>query len=161
MNQKDVSGEPVTAPGSMQGPKGTATSGEALSYLGMSGRTHCENFAPIGVGALPPPEPRYYTVRLHFAELDDVKAGQRVFDVKIQDQTLLKDFDIVKEVGGKVALVKEFGHIPASDVMKLEFTAASKEVTPTSVPIISAMEVVDEAYVSPTQALKEKNAVKQ
>ena len=62
-----------------------------------------------------------YTVRLHFAELDDVQPGQRVFDVKLQGQTVLKGFDIVKEAGIRTALVKEFSHIRATDALALEF----------------------------------------
>jgi len=43
-----------------------------------------------------------YTVRLHFAETYDgiTAAGERVFSVTINDQTVLKDFDPFKEAGG-------------------------------------------------------------
>jgi len=50
-----------------------------------------------------------YTVRLHFAEIEDVKSGQRVFDVKLQGKTVLRNLDIAAEAGGtKRPVVKEF-----------------------------------------------------
>jgi len=54
--------------------------------------------------------PRKYTVRLQFAEIGrDAKPGDRLFDVKIQGNEVLKNFDIVKEAGGvNRAVVKEF-----------------------------------------------------
>lgn len=148
MNQRDVSGEPQTAPGSLA-TKGGGTSGEALSYLGMTGRARCQNFAIVGLGAMPEPEPRYYTVRLHFAELDNVKPGERVFDVKIQDQTMIKGLDLAREPGMRAALVKEFQHVPASQMMKFEFTSEAKELSPSSTPILSALEIIEEGYVRP------------
>ena len=49
-----------------------------------------------------------WKVRLHFAELDGAKPGERVFDVKVQGKTVLEGFDIAEEVGPNTALVKEF-----------------------------------------------------
>ena len=51
-----------------------------------------------------------YTVRLHFAELaKGTEPGQRVFDVFIDQQKVLNDFDIVKESGGVLhGVVREF-----------------------------------------------------
>ena len=147
MNQKDTSNEPATSPGKVPSPKPVGTSGEALSYLGILGRTHCLNFAPLGLGAPPQREPRQFTVRLHFAETDEIKPGQRVFDVKLQNQIVLQAFDVVKEAGGvHTALVKEFKHIRATDALALEFVAASKELQSTTAPILSALEVYDEAF---------------
>ncbi|CAL5051281.1 unnamed protein product [Urochloa decumbens] len=42
-----------------------------------------------------------YTVQLFFAEIVIVDGpGRRVFDIDIQDQNIMKDFDIAKEAGG-------------------------------------------------------------
>jgi hypothetical protein len=38
-----------------------------------------------------------YTVRLHFAELDNVEPGKRVFDIAINGKPALKRVDVVKE----------------------------------------------------------------
>jgi len=86
-----------------------------------------------------------YTVRLHFAELVNDSASQRVFDVKLQGKTLLKDFDILAASGGKnKAIVKEFKGIPASDTLKLELVSDTADMTGPSAPIISGMEIVAE-----------------
>lgn len=147
MNQKDTSGESPRSPGKPWNPKDTGTSGEALSYLGITGRSHCVNFAPLGLDSPPKIEPRHFTVRLHFAEPDDIKPGQRVFDVKLQDKTVLKGFDVVKEAGGvRTALVKEFKNVAATETMVLEFVAPGKEPTSSSASILSAVEVFDENF---------------
>ena len=57
-----------------------------------------------------------YTVRLHFAETKFNSSGQRVFNVDINGQKVLTDFDIVEAAGGKdKAVIKEFaGVLPDS-----------------------------------------------
>lgn len=50
-----------------------------------------------------------YTVRLHFAEIYWTAAGQRVFNVKINGQQVLTNFDIFAATGAKnKAIVKQF-----------------------------------------------------
>jgi outer membrane protein assembly factor BamB len=121
---------------------------EALCHLGGRGRSHCANFIPLGLGKAPVIPPRQFTVRLHFAELDEsAKPGQRVFDVKLQDQVILKGFDVAKEAGGvRTALVKEFKHVPTTEALALEFIAAGGKLTAASAPILSALEVSDEGF---------------
>ena len=83
-----------------------------------------------------------YTVRLHFCEPDDVEPGQRVFDVKLQGEVVLKDLDIVRETGGRnTALVKEFSGIPAAKTIKVEFVSKSRRLTDKNAPVVSAIEV--------------------
>jgi len=66
-----------------------------------------------------------YTVRLHFNESEDVSAGQRVFDVRLQGKTVLKDFDIVAAAGGgNRAVVKEFKGIRVTGGLTVEMTAS-------------------------------------
>ncbi len=50
-----------------------------------------------------PAEPRKFIVRLHFAELEDVAPGERVFDVLVQGKTVVENLDVVKEAGGVFA----------------------------------------------------------
>ena len=65
-----------------------------------------------------------YTVRLHFAEPDNVREGERVFDVSIQGRNVLQGFDIVKEAGGaNRSLVKEFKGVRVGKEITLSFTA--------------------------------------
>jgi hypothetical protein len=50
-----------------------------------------------------------YTVRLHFAEIYWSKAGQRIFNVKLNGQQALSNFDIFATAGGAdKAIVKQF-----------------------------------------------------
>lgn len=76
-------------------------------------------------------------VRLVFAEPDDVEAGARVFDVSIQGETVLKDFDIAAEAGGpRRSLVKEFKGVKAGRELKVSFSSARK-----SPPVLCGLEV--------------------
>ncbi|MFC1717422.1 PQQ-binding-like beta-propeller repeat protein [Candidatus Poribacteria bacterium] len=87
---------------------------------------------------------RPYTVRLYFSEPDDVKPGQRSFDVAIQGQEKLRDFDIVKEAGGKNRpIVKEFKSIPVTWDLALTFTPSESA---TGEPLICGVEVIPEGW---------------
>ena len=115
--------------------------------LGSQGDTRCRNFVPLGVGPARPTRPRSFTIRLHFAELSNVEPSTRVFDVKLQNKTVLKDFDIASEAGGvRKALVREFEHVQASDTLTLEFTPRAQRLTIDTVPIVSGIEVHDESF---------------
>ena len=60
-----------------------------------------------------------------FADPDNDRPGQRLFDVTIQGQTVLTGFDIVREAGGRHhALVKEFKGVRVKERLVLGFTVA-------------------------------------
>jgi hypothetical protein len=66
--------------------------------------------------------PHKYTVRLYFVEPDGLKPGQRLFDVVVQGQEMLKGFDIAKESGGPMrALVREFKGVAAAEELVVPF----------------------------------------
>ena len=44
--------------------------------------------------------PLFWMVRLYFPEPEDLKPGQRAFDVALQDKAVLSDLDVVKEADG-------------------------------------------------------------
>jgi outer membrane protein assembly factor BamB len=70
--------------------------------------------------------PRRYTVRLHFAELDDLPPGTRVFRVRLQGHEAISKLDIVREVGGpRTALVKEVRSIEVRDTLTIDLEPAS------------------------------------
>ncbi|MBI3985866.1 MAG: hypothetical protein HY343_03025, partial [Lentisphaerae bacterium] len=119
---------------------------EALTYLGIGGYDHCSNFTPLSLGKPAAVPQRPFTVRLHFAEPDaDAKPGQRVFDVKLQDQVVLKGLDVVKEAKApQTALVKEFKGVKAGEALTLEFVPVAQELKPANAPILCALEVVEE-----------------
>jgi len=65
---------------------------------------------------LKPGSGQTYTVRLHFAELNEKEPGKRVFNVSLNGKPILTDLDIFKEAGGKYkALVKNFTGIVADE----------------------------------------------
>ncbi len=66
-------------------------------------------------------QPRAYVVRLHFAEPDDVRPGDRTFDVQLQGKPALKSLDVAKEAGGRHhSLVKEFPGVQVGDDLVIE-----------------------------------------
>jgi len=91
-------------------------------------------------------EPSEYTVRLYFADFGNEKAGKRLFDVKLQEQTVLDDFDIVSEAGGSCkAVVKQFRGIAVSNNLVIELVAQDKELSSkNSVPVLCGVEVLHE-----------------
>ncbi|MGD9561220.1 MAG: glycoside hydrolase family 2 TIM barrel-domain containing protein [Pyrinomonadaceae bacterium] len=52
--------------------------------------------------------PGSYEIELRFAETKAEKPGERVFDVKINGQTMLRGLDLVKSVGRHTALTQRF-----------------------------------------------------
>jgi len=64
--------------------------------------------------------PARFTIRLHFAEPEDIHEGDRVLTVSIQGKPVLTDFDIVKAAGGtQKAIIKEFPGIEVSDTLNI------------------------------------------
>ncbi len=86
--------------------------------------------------------PRKYTVRLHFVEPDSLHAQQRVFDIRLQGQTVLKNFDILKTANApNKAVVKEFADIEVTDRLTVELVPRTAESAPTQGPVIAGIEV--------------------
>ena len=82
-----------------------------------------------------------YTVRLYFAEPDELPPGERVFSVSLQGQEVLKSFDIVKAAGGpRIALVKEFRGVTVSGDLKIRLAGTGGKP-----PILCGFEAVREA----------------
>ncbi len=93
---------------------GTTTNGNPVSMVGLvnaapeaiyQSERHGDftyTISSLKVGAT-------YGVRLHFAEFYWTKAGQRVFNVSINGNPVLKNFDIIATAGGpEIALVEPF-----------------------------------------------------
>ena len=99
-------------------------------------------------------ERRTYTLRLHFAEPDDIAPGMRVFDVSVGGRTVLRDFDIVKAAGGpRRAVVRTVAGISVSGRMTVTFTPKGKGPLPeTRVPVLSGVEVRRSAGSRPLAA---------
>jgi hypothetical protein len=92
---------------------------------------------PLGNDANAAPEPRKYTVRLHFRESDGKAPGERVFDVLLAGQKVLQDLDVAREAGGGgMALVKEIRGVEAAGELELSLSARSGK------PLLNGLEVL-------------------
>ncbi len=81
--------------------------------------------------------PGQYLVRLQFAEPSDIAVGQRVQDIKLQGQSVLRDYDVVGDAGGAMrGTTKEFSDIEVSGDFTLELSASVGKT------IISGIELI-------------------
>jgi len=111
--------------------------GDGLKWIAASG---LRGLRTINI-SLGDPDGREYIVRLHFVEPDDKKPGERVFDVAVQGQTLLKDFDIVKQAGStNKSVVKEFKAVRIDDQLTISLTPTKAEADNDT--IICGVEIV-------------------
>ncbi|MCF7675454.1 MAG: PQQ-binding-like beta-propeller repeat protein [Akkermansiaceae bacterium] len=85
---------------------------------------------------------RTFTVRLHFAELDEVKPGERVFGVRLQGCTVEEALDVVKAAGGlRKGLVRTYQGVPATTNLTLEFVPRDPAPSTCGMPILSGLEI--------------------
>jgi hypothetical protein len=78
-----------------------------------------------------------YTVRLTFAELEDIAPGERIVDVSIQGQTVLEGFDIAAEAGGSLrGVVKEFTGVTGDAKIQIRFRNIRGEATLSGLQIV-------------------------
>jgi beta-galactosidase len=78
-----------------------------------------------------------YLIRLYFAEPENAKVGQRVFDVAIQGRQVLNSFDIAQHAGsGGNSIVREFRPIKATASLTLTLTPLIGQ------PVICGIEVL-------------------
>jgi len=90
-----------------------------------------------------------YTVRLGFAALSGDQIGQRVFDVKLQGDVVLEDFDILKAAGSpNKALIKEFNGIKVENNLMVELVPKTphrgQETNTTQAPMLNFIEAIRE-----------------
>ena len=82
-----------------------------------------------------------YRVRLHFAEMEDLSPGQRVFDVTLQGKKVLEGFDIASAAeGARRTIVKEFSDVPIQDI--LEIGISSKDPESPHRPVLCGVELM-------------------
>jgi hypothetical protein len=81
---------------------------------------------------------RSYTIRLHFMEPVATQAGQRIFDVLLQDQQVLTGLDILAKAGGRMkGLMKEFIGVQAGEELTIELRPAGESSLP---PVLCGIE---------------------
>lgn len=85
-----------------------------------------------------------FKVNLHFAELQLNTAGERVFNVSIEDSQVLRQFDILAQVGPNTACSRMF-EIPVTDQsLDITFTA---ETGAASISGLTVFQVPQEPYL--------------
>lgn len=116
---------------------------ESLAWVTGSGAIGA-TAVTLGIGnAAPVP----YMVRLFFAEPEGKKAGERVFDVKLQGRKVLSGFDIVREAGsGGGGVAQTFPGILIGRDLAIELIPVAGN------PVICGVEVV--AGSLPAQGLQ-------
>lgn len=113
-----------------------------VSWVAASGVSGVKTLKiPLHLGKTPAEaEIRKFTIRLSFVEPNEAAVGDRVFDVSIQGNAVLTDFDVVKRAeGSHRVVVEEFGSIEASNEIAITFNAKNGQ------PLISGVEIVEEA----------------
>lgn len=86
--------------------------------------------------------PAAYTVRLHFAEPEDLAPGERVFSVFLQGRPGLPDFDICRAAGGsRRGVIQEFPGVVIEGALDLSFQATEGSRFP---PLLCGLELVAE-----------------
>ena len=117
----------------------TFVEGEDLAWVAASG-VEGVSTVTVPLGSDPAnPGARRYTVRLVFAEPDDLKPGDRVFDVSLQGSAVLTGFDVVGQAGARNrAVVREFPGVTADKELTIGLKAT------TGKPILSGVEIVAE-----------------
>ena len=94
------------------------TGGQGWPWVCASGASDLSNLTLKGL------RKGRFTLRLYFAELEDRKSGERIFDVFAGDKKLLDSFDIAAQAGSPLrGVVKEFPGINVDGALDLRFAA--------------------------------------
>ncbi|RPI24432.1 MAG: hypothetical protein EHM61_17080 [Acidobacteria bacterium] len=95
----------------------------------------------LKITLLDQPDNVTYTVKLHFAEIEDKKPGERVFNVQLQGKEVLTKFDIAQEAGGAdIPVVKTFNKVKVEEVLTVECLPGSPESQVP--PLLCGVEVI-------------------
>ena len=82
-------------------------------------------------------EIRCYDVRLHFAEPEPIKPGQRVFSVSLEGKTVLENLDVVRVAGGRHRpLVRELRGVEIQGPLNVSCSALK------GTPLLCGIEVI-------------------
>ncbi len=92
-----------------------------------------------------------YTVVLHFAEIYWTAVGKRVFDVSIENQKVLDNYDIFKKVGGFTATTETFAVTVSDGTLNINFSAQAIDGG-LDRPKVSAIEILSSGAALTTAA---------
>lgn len=86
-----------------------------------------------------------YTVRMGFNAIDGDKRGNRVFDIKLADKIVLRNFDVLKAARrSDRAVIREFKGIDIKNDLTVQFVPKTPDCDMSQAPIISFIEVIRE-----------------
>jgi PAS domain-containing protein len=92
---------------------------------GLSGVSQITLWLADGTPSRRPLPERIYKVRLYFIEPEDLEPGDRRFDIKLQEETVIEDFDIVQEAGRpRTAVVKIVEGVSVGDLLQVQLSPA-------------------------------------
>jgi hypothetical protein len=125
--------------------------GMAYSYqdIPVNGTDNDELYLNLRYGnckyEIPVPKNGLYTVRLHFAEMGfrNGSVGSRVFNVDIEGQDKMENYDINADVGPKTAVIKTFTDIEVIDgFMSIDLETVVQNA------LISGIEIIEEVQIT-------------
>ena len=118
---------------------------------GMTGASRCE-LPLIAKGQAP----AKYNVRLYFAAFDGDKPDQRVFDVRLQDETVSQRVDILKQAGGpRKAITLEFNDVLVTDNLAIDLVPVGRPRS-SNMPPLCGIEVTRAGSEAILQKVAEK-----
>jgi|GEM_PF-1553646 len=79
-----------------------------------------------------------YEVRLYFAEIYQTSENERAFDVALEEETVLNDYDIHAEVGHDVGVMKSYTVAPEDGQIDVDFTTEVDNAKISAVEIVEA-----------------------
>ncbi len=91
-----------------------------------------------------------YTVNLLFAEMYFTSVGQRVFDVALQGQTVLSNFDIFAVAGAQTAVQRSFAVTVSNGTLNIVGTASVNNAKLSAIDIAPSSSPTPTATPSPT-----------
>ena len=80
-----------------------------------------------------------YTIKLYFAELEDRSADSRFFDVHVQGDQVLKNYNVPKDAGGTNRITtKVIEGVSIKDTLTNKLSFKSPDI----LPLLSGVEVI-------------------
>lgn len=124
-----------------QAARGTDIPGTETPWLFTSG---CVGLVRAEIPLLDPlwdTSPGIYTVRMGFF----APSGKRVFDIRLQNKTVLENFNMSRESNGnRQVVIKEFRGIPVESQLRLELVPRGFNPEFEEAPVINFMEIIRE-----------------
>jgi hypothetical protein len=118
-------------------PRGLRTASEKYNWVASYG---VKGVTSVTVDLVPEGESSARRLQcnvLYFAEPENIRSGDRLFDVSLQGEKVLQDLDIAGEAGGpRRVIAKQFSRVEVDGSLRIDFAGGDKP------PVISGIEIV-------------------